>query len=397
MMCSVQCMTCLTRKIWLWLIAIIMAIPLSGCWDSKEVQSINFITALGIDYVKDHYVAYAQLIDFSSIAKQDGPTSREGSQIWIGQGEGATLNMAVNDLYRSSQQQTLWTHVKAIVLTQNALNGHLEDIFDTLMHSGQLRYTPWIYATTDDMKDLLSSSALLNQSEQTIELFEPVKLYKQYSAFEPIRMHQLLDGFREPASTVLVPSVTNTNHTWTNQDRKPPLVQMNGFYVITGGQNQGKVDADHAAGARYVNYNKVYQYPLYVYSDKQKTPSLSLMLRDPRTVIRAKKSGTGVQFDLKTMVKAYITEDHSTHQSKRMLEQEAAQQIQNEIRHTFQHTQARKIDAYGLTEYLYRHDHPLWATHANKRADPLAHFKLGQVDVRVDIMNANTYKYNASK
>ncbi|MCW3795747.1 Ger(x)C family spore germination protein [Paenibacillus sp. LS1] len=387
---------CWSKKIGLPLIACTLTFLLSGCWDSKEVQSINFITALGIDYVKDHYVAYAQMIDFSSIAKQEGPTPREESDIWIGQGEGTTINMAVNDLYRSSQQQTLWTHVKAIVLTQNAMDGHLQDIFDTLLHSGQLRYTPWIYGTEDDMKDLLSSSALLNQSAQTIELFEPMKLYRQYSAFEPIRLHQLLDGFREPASTILVPSVTNINRTWTYQDKKPSLVQMNGFYVITSGQNQGKVDAEKATGARYVNYDKVYQYPLYVHQDNEKVPCLSLMLRNPRTIMRARKDGNGVRFDLTTTVKGTIIEDHGKPRPVRTMEQEAERQIQSEIRSTFQQTQSMKIDTYGLVEHLYRYNYKLWGDHANNRDNPLEQFKLGTVDVQVNILNANTYKYNPS-
>ena len=97
-------------------------ILLTGCWDSKEVQSINFITAIGIDYADNQYTTYAQLIDFSSIAKQEGPTPREGSKIWIGRGTGSTLSMAINNLYQTSQQQTLWTHVKAIVLSKMLWN-----------------------------------------------------------------------------------------------------------------------------------------------------------------------------------------------------------------------------------------------------------------------------------
>ncbi|WJH31427.1 hypothetical protein N6H13_13285 [Paenibacillus sp. CC-CFT742] len=208
---------------WLSLGGLLMScmVLLTGCWDSKEVQSINFITGIGIDYEDNKYIAYAQLIDFSSIAKQEGPTSREASDIWIGRGEGTTLSMALNDLYQTSQQQTLWTHVKAIVLSKNALNGKLEDIFNTLLHSGELRYTPWIYGTEQNIPDVLSPAALLNQSTQTIELFEPVKLYKQFSSFEPIRLHQLLDGFREPASVILLPSITNRNQTWFNGDKNP--------------------------------------------------------------------------------------------------------------------------------------------------------------------------------
>lgn len=369
-------------------------ILLTGCWDSKEVQSINFITAIGIDYVDNQYIAYAQLIDFSSIAKQETPTSRETRDIWTGRGEGTTLSMAINDLYETSQQQTLWTHVKAIVISKKALDGRLEDIFNTLLHSGQLRYTPWIYATEHSIPDILSPSALLNQSAQTIELFEPMRLYKQHSGYEPIRLHQLLDGLREPASVVLLPSVSTRNETWFNGDKTPPLVRMDGFYVISKGTSQGRVAGADADGTRYVNYESVPQYPLYVYGNGGKTPDLTLMLRHPKTRITARKQGDSVTFDLVTSVKSSITEDHGAPRSPHAMELEAEKQIESQIRDTFEKTKSRKIDSYGLVEHLYRHNFPLWQQEVSQRADPLERFKLGKVEVHVDILNASTYKYS---
>ncbi|WP_433750444.1 Ger(x)C family spore germination protein [Paenibacillus amylolyticus] len=368
-------------------------ILLTGCWDSKEVQSINFITAIGIDYVDNRYIAYAQLIDFSSIAKQEGPTSREASDIWIGRGEGTTLSMAINNLYQTSQQQTLWTHVKAIVLSKNALSGRLEDVFNTLLHSGQMRYTPWIYGTEQSIPDVLAPSALLNQSTQTIELFEPIKLYKQHSAFEPIRLHQLLDGIREPASVILLPSITNKNQTWFNGDEAPPLIKTDGFFVISQGRSQGKVAGEDADGTRFVNYNRVYQYPLYVYKNGGKTPDLTLRLHNPHTKISSRKEGNGVIFDLITSVKGVIVEDSGSHQSPRTMEKSAEKQIESEIRTTFEKNKSRKIDSYGLAEHLYRHDLAMWKEQVQQRADPIKRFKLGKVEVRVKILNASTYKY----
>ncbi|WP_433707930.1 Ger(x)C family spore germination protein [Paenibacillus illinoisensis] len=366
---------------------------LTGCWDSKEVQSINFITGIGIDYEDNKYIAYAQLIDFSSIAKQEGPTSRQASDIWIGRGEGTTLSMAINDLYQTSQQQTLWTHVKAIVLSKNALNGRLEDIFNTLLHSGELRYTPWIYGTEQSIPDVLAPSALLNQSTQTIELFEPIKLYKQYSSFEPIRLHQLLDGFREPASVILLPSITNRNQTWFNGEENPPLIKTDGFFVISNGTNQGKVAGEEASGTRFVNYDHVHQYPLYVYKNGGKTPDLTLKLHDPHTKISARKEGSGVTFDLVTSAKGIIVEEHGPHQSPQAMEEAAGKQIESEIRDTFEKTKSRQIDSYGLVEHLYRHDLALWKEQVQNRADPIKRFKLGKVKVHVKILNASTYKY----
>ncbi|MGQ8875268.1 Ger(x)C family spore germination protein [Paenibacillus sp. TSA_86.1] len=366
---------------------------LTGCWDSKEVQSINFITAIGIDYSDNQYTTYAQLIDFSSIAKQEGPTPREGSQIWIGRGTGTTLSMAINDLYETSQQQTLWTHVKAIVLSKSALEARLEDIFDTLLHSGQLRYTPWIYGTDQDMSTLLSPSAILNQSTQTIELFEPMRLYRQHSGYEPIRLHQLLDSLREPSSVVLLPSVSTKNQTWHNGEKTPPLIRMDGFYVVSNGKSQGKVSGAEADGTRYVNYDHVYQYPLYVYGKHGDAPDLTLNLHKPKTRIKAKKSTHGITFDLVTSVKGTISEDHGSYRSPRVMEQEASKQIEAQIRSTFAKSQARNIDSYGLVEHLYRHHPDWWKEEIARRDKSLARFQLGKVEVNVNILNASTYKY----
>ncbi|PZT53711.1 Ger(x)C family spore germination protein [Paenibacillus silvae] len=368
-------------------------ILLTGCWDSKEVQSINFITAIGIDYADNQYTTYAQLIDFSSIAKQEGPTPREGGQIWIGKGTGTTLNMAINDLYETSQQQTLWTHVKAIVLSENILEGKLEDIFNTLLHSGQLRYTPWIYGTNQDMSTLLAPSTILNQSAQTIELFEPMRLYRQHSGYEPIRLHQMLDSLREPESVVLVPSVSSKNHTWHNGEKTPPLIRMDGLYVVSNGKSQGKVTGAEADGTRYVNYDHVYQYPLYVYGKNSQTPNLTLTLHNPKTHINARKNKDGITFDLHTSVKAAIVENHDAPRSPRTMEQEAEKQIEARIRDTFTKNKSRHIDSYGLVEHLYRHNMDWWKEAVPRGNDPLEHFQLGKVEVRVHILNSSTYKY----
>ncbi|WDH83217.1 hypothetical protein PUW24_10635 [Paenibacillus urinalis] len=70
---------------------------LSGCWSTKEVQSINFITTLGVDYRDKQFIAYAQVVDFANIAKQEGPNQVNEGTIWVGEGKGKTLMLAIYD------------------------------------------------------------------------------------------------------------------------------------------------------------------------------------------------------------------------------------------------------------------------------------------------------------
>ncbi len=79
---------------------------LTGCWDMKEAQNINFITALGVDYADGRFIIYAQLLDFAEIAKHEGAVETGNGKVWIGKGEGKTIDEALISLYPASQQRT---------------------------------------------------------------------------------------------------------------------------------------------------------------------------------------------------------------------------------------------------------------------------------------------------
>lgn len=56
----------------LYILMISLSLLLTGCWDIREVQDINYISAIGVDYKDGEYIIYAQMLDFSSVAKQEG-------------------------------------------------------------------------------------------------------------------------------------------------------------------------------------------------------------------------------------------------------------------------------------------------------------------------------------
>ena len=58
-----------------------LSLLLSGCWDNKEVQDINYITALGIDYKDNKYIIYVQMLDFATIAKQESRSQLKSANL----------------------------------------------------------------------------------------------------------------------------------------------------------------------------------------------------------------------------------------------------------------------------------------------------------------------------
>ncbi|HDR3874565.1 TPA: Ger(x)C family spore germination protein, partial [Bacillus anthracis] len=57
---------------------------LTGCWDRRELEHVLFINTLGIDFKDNHYIIYPQFINFTNMAKQEGPANRNYSPAYIG-------------------------------------------------------------------------------------------------------------------------------------------------------------------------------------------------------------------------------------------------------------------------------------------------------------------------
>lgn len=148
-----------------WILVCLTSLLLSGCWDNNEVQDINYITALGVDYKDEKYIIYVQMLDFATIAKQESNKQTEKAPIWVGRGTGTTLTEALIDLYTSSQQRVSWGHVTALVLSESVLKPKLlAQVFDLTNRSQEIRYTKWIYGTKDKMEDLFTVSPFFQLS-----------------------------------------------------------------------------------------------------------------------------------------------------------------------------------------------------------------------------------------
>ena len=47
-------------------ILVILLLFLTSCTDIKEVQNLNYVTAIGVDFRDGEYIGYIQLISFNS-------------------------------------------------------------------------------------------------------------------------------------------------------------------------------------------------------------------------------------------------------------------------------------------------------------------------------------------
>jgi spore germination protein KC len=378
----------LMARLMKWTVLALILLALPGCWDLKNIQDINYITAVGIDYKDGKYLLYAQLLDFSNVAKQEGGGSRQNASIWVGKGEGQTISEAINDLYNSSQQKTFWGHVTCIVLSEEALKQRNKSEFmDGIVRFREMRYTQWVYGTQEPIDKLLTTKPFFNLSPLSSILAQPEDLYRQDSLIRPMRLYKVVTDYREPGQTLLLPRLSIDSEDWQRDGKLDPKLMIDGIMPVYNQQLKMPLDIDKLAGLRWLLPDMT-RAPVQV-PDTGK-PSAMLYVKE-KTKSKVRVQGDKVLLDLEAGVRASVVE-MSEQISETELKKETEKSIRKELEQTFKLGKERNIDLFQVEHILYRTKFPDWSRLTSNGERPLADYELGNLKFTVNIIHTGMYK-----
>ncbi len=334
-----------------------LSLLLSGCWDHKEVQDINYITALGIDYKDNKYIIYVQMLDFATIAKQESSKPTEKAPIWVGRGTGTTLTEALIDLYTSSQQRVSWGHVTALVLTESVLQPkQLSQVFDLTNRSQEIRYTKWLYGTKDKMEDLFTVSPFFQLSPLHSLLHEPRESYVQFSFIRPIQFVNFIRLYREKAATVILPSLHISTQNWSENLKQHPILEVNGGFLIKNKELMGWLKRSDLLGTRWLASANTHA-AVIVKADGEAIGSIRL--ENPHSSIEVIRRPDNASYRIKLNVTGTVQTIYKKvgiNEMKRLTEET----LRKEMHNTFHKAALIQADPYELCLQLYRTDPKLW-------------------------------------
>ncbi|WP_394218820.1 hypothetical protein [Halobacillus trueperi] len=89
------------KKILLIVFLWIPLILLTGCGDVKEIQDLNYATAIGTDYKDNKYVTYVQMISLNTLSNTEGSGS-SSPEIMVSETSASTFSDALFEVYEGS-------------------------------------------------------------------------------------------------------------------------------------------------------------------------------------------------------------------------------------------------------------------------------------------------------
>ncbi|WP_010273665.1 Ger(x)C family spore germination protein [Paenibacillus senegalensis] len=359
---------------------------LPSCWDIKDLQSVNYVTSLGLDFSDGQYVVYAQMLDFSSVAKQEKDKTNTTPNMYVGKGVGDSLNLAVNDLFRTAQQQTSFSHVSTIIFTKNFLDRGMTNAADTLFRFKEIRHTPWVFGTDSSLPDIFTTGGFFNLTTLATILNEPNELYRQRSTIAPIQLVNFVSQVREPGLTVLLPSIYVNKSQWRENEKPDKKLALSGIYAVDNLEFVGEMKRGDIKGLRWLEERMV-RAPLQLEKDGRTIAviSTSKIKRNIRPVEHAETELPKFSFDLE--YKGSVGE-LLTNASMAELTELAQQTIEQEIRDTFLTALEKGIDIYSLEHVLYRKDYAKWKQLHDEGRFLLSKDSIANITLKIKIMDS---------
>ncbi|WP_127495030.1 Ger(x)C family spore germination protein [Paenibacillus glycanilyticus] len=335
-------------------LAVCVMLVTGGCWDEVNLQDVSYISAIGVDYVDDKFVVYAQMISFGVIAKQEGSAPPPGSPIWIGKHEGNTNLAAVFNLMDSSQYKLSLNHLKSVVIHERAFK-EMKQIIDSLNRLSSTRFNSFIFGTKTDINELFTMDMLFNKTPLTTPLYAPQIENNQNSYVEPMTLQSFVRDALEPAMSVKLPSLSILPDDWENNKKKLNFLTIDGVFLFNEKKPSGYMSRAKSEGLIWIDEAfKRSLIPIQV-DDKR----ASVVVDSANSKVKASMDNNNPHFVLKVNLSGHLIEASSDVTDEELIEQ-VEKTVKKQLKDTYARGLALNADIYDLEHQLYRHHNKAW-------------------------------------
>ncbi|WP_336774981.1 Ger(x)C family spore germination protein [Paenibacillus sp. MMO-58] len=361
---------------------------LSSCANSRDIQNMAYVTALGVDYENGEYKTYVQVLNFSNIARSENTALGKKVPIWIGKGHGETLALSLADTNETSQFPLFWGHLKAVVLSENLMRRGGKETYSTLNRHYEIRYNVLVFGTKEKMEDILTQKSIFNLSPLDTIMYTSVQNRSQSPYVIAHYGNRIIANMNEPGNSLYLPSISINKHTWLEDKAERGMFEMNGAYFFDKGRLVNWMSLEELKGLRWATENiskTTLQVPL------EDGHEGAIQFEHPKMKVIPKLQSNGdVKFDLKVTAKGTVRD--SDNATIAVMEKKAEQAIQSEIQKTYKIGVAKHCDPFKLEETLYRQRPLVFHKLTKGGFFFLNERSLGAVQVTVKITSTGKYK-----
>ena len=186
---------------------LILLLPLlSGCYNYRELNELGITTAVSIDYKDNNFYVIAEVIN--PIKQQDASSSNNSPFVNYNSSS-SSLQDAFRKIVLESPRQLYAAQLEIIVLSEEVVNNHLEEVLEYFARDPEARTEiKIIVAKTEDSTKAITLQTLLT-SLSSSNIIKSLDLQSKVLGMDyPVTLNELLNMYIDPYLEVVLPSMT---------------------------------------------------------------------------------------------------------------------------------------------------------------------------------------------
>lgn len=132
----------MTKKIMLFYIFILIVLFLTGCWDSRELNTLGIVLVIGIDREGDQVLLTAEVIEPMPAKTKSG--MEKGTSVKYVQGIGDNIFQAFRNITLKFDRRIFISHSKAIIFGEEFAKKPLTNELDIFLRDNEQRETAYL-------------------------------------------------------------------------------------------------------------------------------------------------------------------------------------------------------------------------------------------------------------
>ena len=179
---------------------------IGGCYDYTEIDDINIITGIILDYVDNNYELTTEVLDNNTVKvfKTTCPS----------------IDLCILNTSKKSNKELFISHLKALILTQRTVNKDIK-FYDYFLRNSKSKMNFYIYYIDDENKD-----KLFNNKNESMSLYLKDLLefnIKNYSNTTKVTFTDMIQNKIENGINNIYPNITIED----NQIKVDSLISFN--------------------------------------------------------------------------------------------------------------------------------------------------------------------------
>lgn len=143
-----------------YILCLLLALLLSGCWNRRELDAISVVEAMGIDKLENGQISLTyQILKPSGVkgSSSSGEKGGGGKSVWVVTATGQTVFDAIRNATTQVDRRSYFGHNKVIVIGEEAAKSGISPLLDLAMRDPELRELVYVFIAKGNASDIIQA------------------------------------------------------------------------------------------------------------------------------------------------------------------------------------------------------------------------------------------------